>query len=263
MDGTLFRPEVVAARAGTHLGAINITTKTSQKLIAMVVFIFVVFCVVVLFFGRYSRRITIGGELVPLQMRTPVAAERATAVCRMLVSAGQTVSRGTPLMTLAPAPASCAAATTFYAPTAGTVAGQLPADGDLIQANQRLLEIVQDNAGVGALMLVPGSALTHVGVGDRVTLQIDAFPYRKYGRQPGRIASIGDQPQRASGSDPNSFYELHVTLDRPDVQAYGREVELRPGMRARASLRLETRRIIEWIFEPLYVRRIHSGGAVQ
>lgn len=265
MEAELFRSEVIAARGSAEFGCINITTSTSQKLVAAAVFVLLVSCVAVLFLGRYSRTITVDGELVRLQQRVPLVAERAAMVCRTQVKAGQEVKRGVPLVALAPSSADCATSVTILrAPITGTVVGPLPVNGSPATPHQRLLVIARDITTVRALLLVPGSALTHISGGDRVVLQVDAFPYRKFGLQLGHIASIGDQPQRPAGRTRSSaFYEVQVTLDRRSVRAYGRDVPLRPGMTVRANLQLETRRLIEWLFEPLYTRRVNAQGAKQ
>jgi membrane fusion protein len=48
------------------------------------------------------------------------------------------------------------------------------------------------------------------------------------------------------------LYLARVDLARQNVQAYGQQQPLRPGMVLEADMLLDRRRILEWIFEPLY-----------
>ncbi len=64
----------------------------------------------------------------------------------------------------------------------------------------------------------------------------------------------------SASSDP--LYVAQVELADQSVQAYGRKEPLRPGMVLDADMLLDRRRIVEWIFEPLYgIGRRWSGGA--
>ncbi len=47
-------------------------------------------------------------------------------------------------------------------------------------------------------------------------------------------------------------YRVIVALRRQSVMAYGMPEPLRPGMLLEADILGERRRLIEWIFEPLY-----------
>ncbi len=54
----------------------------------------------------------------------------------------------------------------------------------------------------------------------------------------------------AGASEP--YYRVVVSLGQQYITAYGRAESLRPGMLVDADILGESRRIIEWIFEPLY-----------
>ena len=63
----------------------------------------------------------------------------------------------------------------------------------------------------------------------------------------GEIAALVGSNQ---GGEP--LYRVTVTLDRQAVTAYGQPEHLKPGMLLDADILGEERRLIEWIFEPLY-----------
>jgi membrane fusion protein len=59
-------------------------------------------------------------------------------------------------------------------------------------------------------------------------------------------------PQLAGLAGPDPVYLITVTLARQTIAAYGRQVELQPGMQLEADIALETRRLYEWLLDPLY-----------
>ena len=48
------------------------------------------------------------------------------------------------------------------------------------------------------------------------------------------------------------FYRVTVVLDKQAVTAFGKPEPLKPGMLLDADVLGEKRRLIEWVFEPLY-----------
>ena len=61
---------------------------------------------------------------------------------------------------------------------------------------------------------------------------------------PQEMAEISEAPQ--------PMYRIRVKLAKPTILAYGVETPLLPSMRLEGDLMLETRRLYEWAFEPLY-----------
>jgi membrane fusion protein len=48
------------------------------------------------------------------------------------------------------------------------------------------------------------------------------------------------------------MYKVTVKLASSTVQAYGQPQPLRPGMQLEADIMQDSRRIFEWVLEPLY-----------
>lgn len=120
-----------------------------------------------------------------------------------------------------------------------------------------LIDGAINEAMLHASLMVPASAVPYVDLGGAVALQVDAFPSRKFGLLRGHVARIGDEPHRLRNDlSSQVFYEVHISLGHPGLFAYGREIALRPGMTVRLNLQLETRRLIEWVFEPLYAGEV-------
>lgn len=147
------------------------------------------------------------------------------------------------------------------APVAGTVASTLVTPGQTVQAGQTLLNVVPSDARLHAELLVPSSAIGFIRPGDRVLLRYHAFPYQKFGHQEGRVARISRSALAPSDLGPapaanlpvaDRMYRVIVSIPRQAVVVAGQSAPLRPGMALQADILGERRRLLEWLFEPLY-----------
>lgn len=146
------------------------------------------------------------------------------------------------------------------APVAGVVATQFAKHGQSVQAGQPLMSLLPGDGTLEAELLVPSRAIGFVAPGDAVLLRYQAFPYQKFGHHEGRVARIsrsainpgelGALVGNAQQGEP--LYRVTVELARQAVTVYGNEEPLKPGMLLDADILGERRRLIEWIFEPLY-----------
>ena len=78
------------------------------------------------------------------------------------------------------------------------------------------------------------------------------------GTRPFPTSALGPAEQAALLGEVRSsepVYRIVVQLDRQTVSAYGAEHALLPGMALEADILLERRRLVEWVFEPLYALR--------
>ncbi|HEX5961863.1 MAG TPA: HlyD family efflux transporter periplasmic adaptor subunit [Rhodanobacteraceae bacterium] len=94
----LFRDEVVQARRGQWLGAINLATPISYRWWAMLALALAAAAVAFLIFGQYTRRETVSGQLLPTTGVSTLASQTTGTVSRTLVHEGQQVSAGQPLV---------------------------------------------------------------------------------------------------------------------------------------------------------------------
>ena len=162
-------------------------------------------------------------------------------------------------------------AVVLRAPRAGVVSTVLLKEGQMVSAGQPLLSILPAGSTLQAQLLVPSRAIGFIAPGSRVVLRYQAFPYQKFGQQYGRVtdisrsalspadivALVGQQPQQ-----PDPLYRVQVALDSQHVLAYGRQEPVKPGMALDADILMDRRRLIEWVFEPLYGMAHHlTGGA--
>ncbi len=151
-------------------------------------------------------------------------------------------------------------ALTVSAPVTGIVATQLVKPGQTVQAGQPLMSLLPNDGKLEAELLVPSRAIGFIEPGDSVLLRYQAYPYQKFGHYRGRVARIsrsalssgelGTLIGNAQAGEP--FYRVTVTLVQQAVIAYGKPEALKPGMLLDADIMGERRRLVEWVFEPLY-----------
>lgn len=142
----------------------------------------------------------------------------------------------------------------------GVVAAQLVKTGQAVQAGQPLLMLVPADATLEAELWVPSRAIGFIAPGAEVMLRYQAYPYQKFGHQRGVVRRVGRtalgqrelQLSALGGNAGEPYYRVVVALRRQRVTAYGHAEPLHPGMLLEADILGERRRLIEWIFEPLY-----------
>jgi membrane fusion protein len=149
------------------------------------------------------------------------------------------------------------------APIAGRVSslqakvGQ-PADPQLLQ-----LQIVPPHSPLQAELFIPTRAIGFIEVGQDVRILYDAFPYQYFGTYRGRVEKVAQTILTSTDvSIPVALrepaYRATVTLERPDVDAYGKKIPLQPDMLLRADIILERRTLVDWILHPVLSARIQG-----
>lgn len=134
--------------------------------------------------------------------------------------------------------------------------------GQSVSVSEPVLSIVPDGSTLQAQLLVPSDAIGFIHNGMKVQLHYQAFPYEKFGLKDGTVTEISSSalmPAEASillgGGQPPAqgpLYVVRVDLTAQQVMAYGHQEPLKPGMALDADLLMDSRRVFEWIFEPLY-----------
>jgi len=145
-------------------------------------------------------------------------------------------------------------------PVDGRIASQLVKAGQAVEAGQPLLSVLPDDEALEAELWVPSRSIGFVAPGDEVMLRYQAYPYQKFGHQRGTVRRVSRnalasrelQSANGMGSAAEPHYRVIVALRQQSVMAYGNPEPLRPGMLLEADILGEQRRLIEWIFEPLY-----------
>jgi membrane fusion protein len=150
------------------------------------------------------------------------------------------------------------------APHDGTVTGIQIEPGGNAAPNVPLMTIVPSDTTLQAHLFSPSRAVGFVRPGQRVLLRYQAFPYQKFGLAEGTVVSVSrtavspaELGQRLAGltsllGSGEPVYRITVALARQTVTAYGEPVALQAGMQLEADVMMETRRLYEWVLDPLY-----------
>ena len=155
------------------------------------------------------------------------------------------------------------------APGDGTVTAIQAVVGAAAGSTLPLMSIVPANHRVEAHLYGPSRAIGFVQAGQRVLVRYPAFPYQRFGHHEGVVKSVSrtavspaDLPAPMAGMTGHGsggltaaaepIYRVVVELASQSVTAYGQTMALQPGMALEAEVSLETRRLAEWVLEPLY-----------
>jgi membrane fusion protein len=150
------------------------------------------------------------------------------------------------------------------APQDGTVTGLQVELGGSANPGTPLMNLVPDGSALQAQLFGPSRAIGFVRPGQRVMLRYQAFPYQKFGLYEGVIESVSgsavspaELTQQLAGlaglyGTNEPIYRVTVNLKQQTVLAYGEAMPLQPGMRVEADVLVESRRLIEWLLDPLY-----------
>ncbi len=143
------------------------------------------------------------------------------------------------------------------APASGTVTAILLQEGQLATAQTPLLSILPQGSELQVNLLVPSRAIGFVSPGQRVALRYQAFPYQRFGMQPGEVSEISRTIIKPGEADfpvrlEEPAYRVVVKPSRQTLRAYSRDIPLQAGMLLDADIKLDRRSLLQWIFDPLY-----------
>jgi hemolysin D len=167
---------------------------------------------------------------------------------------------------------------TLRAPIDGTVQQMhIATVGGVVTPAQQLLSVVPDNDRVEIEAVLENRDIGFVGVGQRVELKIDAFPFTRYGMLGGHVVSIdrdaeaapvnqagmhgterlADETDRVEASE-RLRYTVHIAIEPGSLDVDGRAATLLPGMSVKAEILTGRRRIIDFLLAPLR-EHMHDG----
>lgn len=142
-------------------------------------------------------------------------------------------------------------------------------ENGMVEAGARLMVIVPRNAGIRMEAFVANTDIGFVKPGQRVTLKVTTFDFRRYGAIEGTVTHIGKDAVHAgvqagapaiggvaAGSDPAALstgpvFKAIIELDQTYMEIEGRKIDLLPGMASEAAVILGRQRLIEYLLQPL------------
>lgn len=137
---------------------------------------------------------------------------------------------------------------------AGVVTGIDVDSGDRVGPAKPVMSIVPDGTRLEARMEVPAAAAGFLEAGQTIRIAVDAFPYQTYGTVDAKIrsVSIATVPIARPDGSTDEVFLVQATLRSGVLHAYGRPQPLRPGMSINGRIATRSRKLVEWLFEPLF-----------
>lgn len=152
----------------------------------------------------------------------------------------------------------------IQAHTSGVVSTDNAEIGQFVDLSKPLVTILPENTSIIAQLYVPSRAIGFVKQGDQVLLRYQAYPYQKFGHAKAKILSVAKtalasqdlktigtiSPQEQLNNEP--VYLVRAQLEQQTVKAYGHDMPLQVGMTLEGDIMHETRKLYEWVLEPLF-----------
>jgi multidrug efflux pump subunit AcrA (membrane-fusion protein) len=141
---------------------------------------------------------------------------------------------------------------------AGVVSGVTTQPGQTVTVGQVLANLSPAGSPLVAELYVSSRAAGFARPGMPVQIRYQAYPFQKFGQFQGTVnevsrSPLADAPGAEGARRPGeALYRIRVALARQDVSLAGEARPLMAGMALDASLLLETRKLYEWVLEPLY-----------
>ncbi|MFM2340995.1 MAG: hypothetical protein RLZZ592_648, partial [Pseudomonadota bacterium] len=150
-DSPLFRPEVMAGRRPRLMGEVLLGARPLWNAVTLVALLLAGALVLLVAQGSYTRRATVGGQLVPVQGVMRVVAPQGATVIEQRVREGQPVRRGEVLYVLGTdRPAGAEALVGDAAGYQAQISGSIAQRRELLQAERRRT-VESLEADIGAL----------------------------------------------------------------------------------------------------------------
>jgi membrane fusion protein len=145
------------------------------------------------------------------------------------------------------------------APRDGVVATLLAESGQPATGGAMLATLAPAGAVMEVHLFAPSRAIGFIRPGQEVQLRYQAYPYQKFGIHRGTVLAVSrsvvapaEVPQPMADASREPVYRIRVAIEHQQVMAYGEPQALRAGMAVEADVIVDRRRLIEWVFEPLY-----------
>lgn len=144
------------------------------------------------------------------------------------------------------------------APQDGQITTILSEVGQTIQPDKPLASLLPNNAKLIANLYLPSRAFGFIEKNLLVLMRFPAYPYQKFGQYSGKVKELGrtaltaDELTAIGQVKTEPLYRVLVSLDSQSIQAYGKSIDLQDGTQVEADILIDTRKLYEWILEPLY-----------
>ena len=147
-------------------------------------------------------------------------------------------------------------ATIVISPIDGRVSDLGRRVGQQLTPDMPVFSILPLSTDYNAEFYVPSRSIGFAQEGAEIRIRIDAYPYQRFGIFVGTVDRIATTPTRPGEADaPISLLEpgylLVATLDDESLSTNGQPLRLQAGMTLQADLVQESRKIAQWVFDPV------------
>lgn len=151
------------------------------------------------------------------------------------------------------------------APVGGTISYIQAREGLSPDPQTLLLSIAPTGSELEAHLLVPTRAAGFIKIGQPARIQVEAFPFARFGFLGGTIVDVTSTTLRAGDAQfpveiSEPVYLVRVKLEREYVTAYGERRALRAGMTLRADIPIDRRQLWQQLFDPLLAAGRRATG---
>jgi hemolysin D len=135
--------------------------------------------------------------------------------------------------------------------------------GEVVQTGQRLMIVVPDGTPLEIEAMLSNRDRGFVRDGQDARVKLEAFPFTKYGTLRGKVLTVSndavpagrDQPEGDDAIAQNAanplVFPVRISLDQDTIKVDGAIVALTPGMSVVTEVRTGSRRVIEYLLDPL------------
>jgi len=135
--------------------------------------------------------------------------------------------------------------------------------GSVVREAEPLMTIVADNAVMIAEVMIKSGDIGYAKVGDEVIVKIDALPYQRHGSLKGKLKSISEESYVAQQSSDGTgavqpaagrggaSHRARIELSATKLGNMPVGVRLIPGMTVNAEIKIGTRSVLAFFFQPI------------
>ncbi|MTD38537.1 HlyD family efflux transporter periplasmic adaptor subunit [Erwinia sp. CPCC 100877] len=140
----------------------------------------------------------------------------------------------------------------------GEITALTVTEGQYFDGHAPLLSIIPSGSQLVAYLYAPGTSIGFIKPDSDVWIRYSAWPWQKFGQHHGKVVNVSsvgltkneiEFPDNEMSDGP--FYRIVVRPDENFIHVYGKKEKLKAGMRLESNVTLDSRRLYEWIFEPL------------
>jgi len=155
----------------------------------------------------------------------------------------------------------------ILAPIAGTLTAIRAYPGQAVAQGVPLVTLLPGDVSLEADLYVDSSSIGFIRQNAHVFLRYTAFPFQRFGLYEGQVTEITRAPMRPSSDQTESpqrtaetgRYRIVVAPHLPYVIDNDIHRPLQAGMEVDADIAIESRRLYQWLLDPLY----RAAGSIQ